>query len=92
MSAGSTKAKELWLDVIEGRRHPLKLGYFCTRQPDEDERANGLTQEGARQAESNFFNSTAPWSHHVKQYPERFGTRNLVSAISVQLARIIDDR
>ncbi|KAJ7269617.1 P-loop containing nucleoside triphosphate hydrolase protein [Mycena rebaudengoi] len=29
LSAGSTKARDLWLDVIEGRRHVLHHGYYC---------------------------------------------------------------
>ena len=75
-----------WLDVITGRVHPLKHGYYCTRQPDDDERANGVTQEEARALETSFFANTAPWAHHASS--ERFGTQNLVT----NLRRLIVDR
>ncbi|KAI0087492.1 P-loop containing nucleoside triphosphate hydrolase protein [Irpex rosettiformis] len=86
---GATKSRELWLEVIEGRRFPLKLGYFCTRQPDEDERAAHITQEDARAAESDFFENTAPWSRSTHRH--RFGTQNLVANISAHLVKIIDE-
>jgi hypothetical protein len=88
--SGATKSKELWLDVIEGRRFPLKLGYFCTRQPDEDERAARITLEDARAAEQNFFNDTAPWSTSHCRY--RFGIPSLIADVSTHLTRIINGR
>ncbi|KAI0758724.1 P-loop containing nucleoside triphosphate hydrolase protein [Fomes fomentarius] len=87
--AGSTKSKEMWLDVIEGRRHPLKHGYYCTRQPDDDSRLAGITPMEARTAETTFFQTTAPWSSSTT--PHRFGTQNLVKSISELLTRIISD-
>ncbi|KAJ3720490.1 hypothetical protein C8R42DRAFT_642920 [Lentinula raphanica] len=35
LGTGSTKA-QLWLDVIDGCRHPLVFGYHCTLQPNDD--------------------------------------------------------
>ncbi|OCH87803.1 hypothetical protein OBBRIDRAFT_827487 [Obba rivulosa] len=86
---GSTKMRELWLDVIEGRRHPLTHGYFCTRQPDDEERVAGITAAEARQSETDFFKNNSPWSTAV--YKDRFGTGNLVKSLSKHLTRIIDD-
>lgn len=40
LNTGSTKALSQWLDVIEGRRHPLVHGYYCTRQMNDAERSN----------------------------------------------------
>ena len=89
LTAGATRSKELWLDILEGRdlKHPLKLGYYCTRQPDDDERARGISGTDARAAEAAFFNNTAPWSTSGHQH--RFGTTNLVSSISKLLTQII---
>ncbi|GJE97016.1 P-loop containing nucleoside triphosphate hydrolase protein [Phanerochaete sordida] len=91
LTSGATRSKELWLDVIEGRnpKFPLRLGYYCTRQPDEDERRAGITSAEARQAESEFFARTSPWS--ATSQPLHFGTRNLVAHLSKLLTRIIDD-
>ncbi|KAJ6582935.1 P-loop containing nucleoside triphosphate hydrolase protein [Mycena vulgaris] len=89
LSAGS-KVRDLWLDVIEGRKHVLHHGYYCTRQPDDDERNNNITPAQARRAEGGFFAKTAPWS--TSTHKDRFGTDNLVSTLSTLLVQIINDR
>ena len=86
LSAG-TKARNLWLDVIEGRRSPLLHGYYCTRQPDDVERANHISSVEARQAESMFFEKTAPWATSLRK--DRFGTNNLVASLSTLLEQVI---
>ncbi|KAI0350450.1 hypothetical protein OH77DRAFT_1068510 [Trametes cingulata] len=87
--AGSTKRRQMWLDVIEGREHPLQHGYYCTRQPDDDQRLEGITPAAARAAEARFFKTTAPWSTSTCSH--RFGTANLVKTISKLLTKIISD-
>ncbi|KDQ21433.1 hypothetical protein BOTBODRAFT_98847 [Botryobasidium botryosum FD-172 SS1] len=89
LTSGSTKRRQDWLDVIEGRVHRLKHGYFVTRQPDDDERAQGITSERARQVESEFFDTHAPWNMSME--PGRFGTRNLTATLSKLLTEIIDE-
>ncbi|KAI0706855.1 P-loop containing nucleoside triphosphate hydrolase protein [Cerioporus squamosus] len=73
--------------VLEGRRHMLRHGYYCTRQPDDDERTRGISGADARAAELAFFQSTAPWSSSSHQH--RFGTANLVQNLSTLLRQII---
>lgn len=89
LTLGSTKARDLWLDVIEGRRHPLAHGYYCTRQPDDAERSSGITSTNARVTESNFFKETSPWSTSVHKH--RFRTNNLISTLSALLIQVIKD-
>ena len=79
----------MWLDVLEGREHPLQHGYFCTRQPDDDQRLAGITLVGARRAETDFFRETSPWKESTCAH--RFGTHNLVKSVSELLTRIISD-
>ncbi|KAI0363541.1 hypothetical protein BV20DRAFT_958073 [Pilatotrama ljubarskyi] len=86
---GSTKRRQMWLDVLEGREHPLQHGYYCTRQPDDDQRLEGITPAQARAAEVQFFRTTGPWSTSTCLH--RFGTTNLVKSISELLTRIISD-
>ena len=81
--------KARWLDVIEGSAHPLKRGYYCTRQPDDAERAAGIDATEAREAEAAFFANTSPWRNSTQQ--QRFGTINLVRNLSRLLTQIIDD-
>lgn len=89
LAPGATKARQLWLDVLEERRHPTALGYYCTRQPDDDERSKGITTAQARAAENDFFSKTSPWS--TSTHKDRFGTDNLVANLSRLLSKIIDD-
>lgn len=85
---GSTKSLSLWLDVIEGRRHPLAHGYYCTRQPDDEQRSQSMTAADARVVEKEFFNTTMPWAK--SSHPHRFGTEHLISTLSRLLVRVID--
>ncbi|KAI1791428.1 P-loop containing nucleoside triphosphate hydrolase protein [Ganoderma leucocontextum] len=89
LTAGATKARDLWLEVLEGRRHPLRHGYYCTRQPDDDERSRGITAAEARAAEVAFFHTTAPWASSTQR--DRFGTAGLVKSISKLLTQIIQE-
>ncbi|KAI0791138.1 P-loop containing nucleoside triphosphate hydrolase protein [Abortiporus biennis] len=89
LTSGATKARDLWLDVLEGRRFSLRHGYYCTRQPDDDERSQGITTQQARVAEQVFFAKTSPWSKSTQQ--NRFGTNNLVASLSKLLTQVIDD-
>ncbi|KAH8092249.1 P-loop containing nucleoside triphosphate hydrolase protein [Cristinia sonorae] len=90
LTAGATTARDLWMGVIEGRRYELRHGYYCTRQPDDDERTRGITASEARQAEQEFFAQNTPWSTSAHQH--RFGTRNLITTLSKLLSQIIDDK
>ncbi|KAI0820111.1 P-loop containing nucleoside triphosphate hydrolase protein [Trametes gibbosa] len=87
LAAGSTKLRDMWLDVLEGRKHTLLHGYYCTRQPDDEERIRGVEGAAAREAEKTFFARTQPWAGSVHQ--GRFGTANLVRSISKLLTQII---
>ncbi len=35
--------EQQWLDIMEGRRHPLKHRYFVTRHPNQKELNRGIT-------------------------------------------------
>ncbi|KAJ7060975.1 P-loop containing nucleoside triphosphate hydrolase protein [Mycena amicta] len=85
-----SKATALWLDVIEGRKHPLQHGYYCTRQPDDEERSKNVTTADLRNAEAQFFKTGAPWSSSTHQ--NRFGMDNLIQTLSTLLVQIISDK
>lgn len=90
LPVGSTNARNLWLDIIEGRNHVLRHGYYCTRQPDDAEREAGITMVEARTAEVKFFTDNTPWS--TSRQKLRFGTENLVSTLSNLLMQVINER
>lgn len=88
LTAGSA-ARLLWLDVLEGRSNPLVHGYFCTRHPDDDERASLSTVAEVRAREKDFFATTAPWSSAT--HKDRFGMQNLITKLSKLLIHTINN-
>ncbi|KAE9397408.1 hypothetical protein BT96DRAFT_75815 [Gymnopus androsaceus JB14] len=89
LTTGSKKVTQNWLDVLEGRRHTLMHGYYCTRQPDDDERTSDITLAKAREVEELFFKQTSPWSKSTT--PGRLGAENLVVALSRLLINVIQE-
>ncbi|KZT10439.1 P-loop containing nucleoside triphosphate hydrolase protein [Laetiporus sulphureus 93-53] len=87
--SGATNARRSWLEIIEGQKHPLKHGYYCTKQPDDADRAKRITSTEAREAEQKFFNTSRPWSESAHR--QRFGTGNLVANLSRLLTGLIHD-
>ncbi|TFK89209.1 hypothetical protein K466DRAFT_597995 [Polyporus arcularius HHB13444] len=86
---GSLGKQQRWRDVLEGRQHATKHGYFCTRLPDDMEREGGITPKAARLKENEFFDSTAPWSTSTRR--DRCGTVALVTYLSELLMQRIRD-
>ncbi|KAA1467040.1 hypothetical protein DENSPDRAFT_926310 [Dentipellis sp. KUC8613] len=85
-----SKSRELYLDVIEGRNKALLHGYFCTRQPDDDDREKGITYDEARRAEAQYFDTNKPWCDST--HKNRFGVKNLLATLSPLLEKIIRER
>ncbi|KAJ7590319.1 P-loop containing nucleoside triphosphate hydrolase protein [Mycena floridula] len=91
LTSGQTKALEQWMDVIEGRRHPLAHGYYGTRQPNDAERAAAISTDSnkARAIEAQFFRETSPWCN--ARVKNRFGTVALIESLSKLLVKLIQD-
>ncbi|PIL30975.1 transporter [Ganoderma sinense ZZ0214-1] len=87
LGEGAIKARNRWLEVLEGRRHPLLHGYYCTRQPDDRERSWGISTAAARDEEAQFFKNAEPWA--TSPFQNRLGTPILVQNISRVLTQII---
>lgn len=77
-----------WLDVLEGRRHPLTHGYYMTKQPAMKELSEKLPWDEARQRERLYFESTAVWANSGAT--NRLGTPNLTQSLSRLLSELID--
>lgn len=79
-----------WLDVIEGRKHQLALGYFMTKQPGQVDVDNKISYQAARQAEDDFFDNHEPWASCSEEVRQRMGTVKLGEALSKYLSELID--
>ena len=84
---GSLGQKEAYLNIVEGRAHQTKHGYFIVRLPDDAERRDGITHSDARIAEAKFFAERKPWA--TSSHRHRFGVKNLVKSVSEPLTELI---
>lgn len=87
---GSIESVERWLATIEGRRHALHHGYYCTRQPDELQRSKNMTHSQASDMETTFFRETSPWRNC--SVTERLGIANMIPNLSRLLVHLINER
>ena len=85
---GAVNARQLWLDVIEGREHELKHGYYCVRLPDDAQRAQRLSRSALQRIAADYFDTTSPWSEVTDR--GRFGILAFVTDISVLLVSHIN--
>lgn len=79
-----------WLDIIEGRKHFLKLGYFLTKQPAPKDVEDKISHQAARNAELRFFNDHSLWSTCSVDVRNRMGTSRLGKTLSKLLSQLID--
>lgn len=71
--------------MLKGTRAPLKHGYFAVKHPDFRQRSEGMTADGAQQAEEQFFFTTKPWATTGNAVKARLGTPRLTQALSDML-------
>ena len=88
-STGVISARQRWKQVLEGRLHPLKHGYYCIRLPDDDERSRNPTRASSQQLALYFFESTSRWDEIPDR--NRLGGPGFISDISTLLISLIED-
>ncbi|KAJ7581757.1 P-loop containing nucleoside triphosphate hydrolase protein [Mycena floridula] len=88
LTAGASGARQRWKDIMLGREHVLKHGYYIVRLPDDDERSLNLSREDSQRLAREFFETTAPWSEF--QNRNRFGIPGFVSDISKLLVSLLE--
>ncbi|KAG5640430.1 hypothetical protein DXG03_008696 [Asterophora parasitica] len=88
LTKGAVGNRQKWRDVIEGKSHPLKHGYYCVRLPDDDERKRNLSRAESQKIAADFFEAIAPWNAIADR--NRFGVPNFVANISELLVKLIE--
>ncbi|KAF2870258.1 P-loop containing nucleoside triphosphate hydrolase protein [Massariosphaeria phaeospora] len=73
--------------ALKGELDALGHGYFIVKSPSQSELTRKITRQEARDEEERFF-TTAPWATTLSQHRERFGSRNLQTALSRKLAAL----
>ena len=76
---------------IRDEAEHLTNGWFAVKQPSTKDLNDGITWEGARKMERDFFSMTPPWSSETG-YRHRFGTHNLTESLSQILSDLIKRR
>jgi hypothetical protein len=84
---GAISARQKWKQVLEGRLHSLKHGYYCVRLPDDDERSRNVTRATSLRLSSEFFENTSPWNEVDRR---RLGIPGFISDISKLLINLIE--
>ncbi|KAJ7640281.1 P-loop containing nucleoside triphosphate hydrolase protein [Mycena polygramma] len=88
LGAGASGSRQKWKDILEGKEHQLKHGYYCVRLPDDDERSRGISRAESEQRAGEYFGSTQPWRDLDRS---RFGIPNLTSFLSQLLVARIEN-
>ena len=83
--------EQIWLDVVEGRTHPRKLGYYVTKQPSMAELIAGIDHETGRRNEEHFFANTYPWRDADFRTKQRLGVARLTDQLSKLLSGLIQN-
>jgi hypothetical protein len=78
-----------WLDIVEGRKHPLAHGYFITKQPAPKDVEDKVSHRDARKTERDFFDNHPVWSK-CAGIRNRMGTSHLGTTLSKLLSQLID--
>ncbi|KAF9479081.1 hypothetical protein BDN70DRAFT_921462 [Pholiota conissans] len=83
--------ENIWLPFITGEKERLDNHWFCVKQPSSHDLKSKMSWKQAREAESQFFSSAAPWST-LEKFRQFLGTSNLVPRLSNVLFRLITAR
>ena len=73
-----------WDSILSGNRNKFGFGYVVKNNPDPK-----VEHATARVQEAEFFENTPPYSTDLVQYTDRFGTENLMKALSIRLTEQI---
>ncbi|KAJ7617206.1 P-loop containing nucleoside triphosphate hydrolase protein [Roridomyces roridus] len=84
--------EENWLPLIRNEQEPLENNWYCVKQPSSQDLKQGITWEGARARENDFFTMTQPWCDIDPMYQKYLRTSNLVERLSKILSDLISKR
>ena len=77
------------MEVLEGKRHMLKKGYYVTKQPGPNDLAKKSSFEDSRRQEQEFFATTEPWKSSSEKIKSRTGIPKLTAELSKLLSNLI---
>jgi hypothetical protein len=81
-----------WLEIFHNKQNHLPWGWFCVKQPDLLQLQAGISREDAKANETQFFESTSPWSGLDQQHRVRLGSEGLAEELGIKLADLVDKK
>ncbi|KAF8270214.1 P-loop containing nucleoside triphosphate hydrolase protein [Lactarius quietus] len=81
-----------WVNRIQSGGKDGGIEYFSVKNPDSQDIRNGITYEQAREKETEFFETKAPWSTLEWLYKSRLGTDKLTMRLGKVLSSLIAKR
>ncbi|KAG8974096.1 hypothetical protein FRC05_007844 [Tulasnella sp. 425] len=78
-----------WLRMLRGEDQPLMHGWYCVKQRDMGQLQEGVTWEEARDYETEFFQTTAPWADLNRVLRERLGSQKLAERLGYILSNLV---
>ena len=89
IEAGSSSK---WTRILKGEDNTLPNGWFAVKQPDLQQRENGITREDARSSERSYFDSDPSWSGIGHPHRQRLGTPSLAEHLGEVLSDLVSMR
>ena len=77
-----------WIDVLQNKKFPLKLGYVAVKNPNQKQLEQDLTYSQTRELEKQYFSGT-PWSALPGDIQKRYGAASLTGILSDTLGSLI---
>lgn len=77
------------MEVLEGRRHILKKGYYVTKQPGPNDLIKKNSFEESRRQEQEFFATVEPWKSSTEKIKSRTGIPKVTAELSSLLSNLI---
>lgn len=75
--------------MLRGEDQPLMHGWYCVKQRDMGQLQEGVTWEEARDYETEFFQTTAPWADLNRVLRERLGSQKLAERLGLILSNLV---
>jgi hypothetical protein len=74
-----------WIAMLDGKRQPLGHGYYVVKNPNQQELNMHVSRAVALQRETQFFNTSTPWSTDFSRFRHHFGSSRIQEKLSTLL-------
>jgi hypothetical protein len=87
-----TGDEAIWISKIQDAGKDGGVEYYSVRNPDSEDIRNRITYEQAREKETDFFSTKAPWSNLDWLYRQRLGADKLTRRLGESLSNLVAKR